>query len=55
MLWLEVKNLHVEMNGAAARALWRHGYLPRVALYNTKDGVDTRAQSMSRHRSLSHE
>jgi hypothetical protein len=55
MLWLEVKNLHAEIDGAAARALWRHGYLPRVALYNTKDEVDTRAQSMSRHGSFSHE
>jgi hypothetical protein len=43
MLWLEVKNLHVEIDGAAARAVWRHGYLPRVALCNTKDEVDTRA------------
>ena len=47
MLWLKVKNLHVEIDGAAARALWRHGYLPRVALYNTKDEVDTLAQSFS--------
>ena len=30
MLWLEVKNLHVEIDGAAARALRRYGYLPRV-------------------------
>jgi len=30
MLWLEVKNLHAEIDGAAARALRRHGYLPRV-------------------------
>jgi hypothetical protein len=30
MLWLEVKNLHVEIDGAAARALRRDGYLPRV-------------------------
>jgi len=43
MLWLEVKNLHVEIDGAAARALRRHGYLPRVALCNTKDELDTRA------------
>jgi hypothetical protein len=27
MLWLEVKNLHVEIDGAAARVA---GYLPRV-------------------------
>jgi hypothetical protein len=38
MLWLEVKNLHAEIDGAAARALWRHGSLPRVAVYNTKEG-----------------
>jgi hypothetical protein len=55
MLWLEVKNLHAEIDGAAARALWCHGYLPRVAVYNTKDEVDTRAQSMSRHGSFSDE
>jgi hypothetical protein len=30
MLRLEVKNPHAEIDGAAARALWRHGYLPRV-------------------------
>ena len=48
MLWLEVKNLHVEIDGAAARALRRHGYLPHVlTLYNTKDEVDTLAQSFS--------
>jgi hypothetical protein len=40
MLWLEVKNLHVEIDGAAARVA---GYLPRVALCNTKDELDTRA------------
>jgi len=32
MLWLEVKNLHVEIDGAAARALRRRGYLPRISL-----------------------
>ena len=47
MLWLELKNRHVEIDGAAARALRRHGYLPRFALYNTKDEVDTLAQSFS--------
>jgi selenocysteine lyase/cysteine desulfurase len=33
---------------AAARALRRHGYLGRAsfALYNTKDEVDTLAESM---------
>jgi hypothetical protein len=36
-------NLHVEIDGGAARALWRHGYLPRVALGNTKDELDKRA------------
>ena len=46
MLWLEVKNLHVEIDGAAARALRRHGYPPRVLRsYNTKDEVDTLAPS----------
>jgi hypothetical protein len=55
MLWLEVKNLHVEIGGAAARALWRHGYLPCVALYNTKDELDTRVQFTSTHGSFSHE
>jgi len=43
MLRLEVKNLHAEIDGAAARALRRHGYLPRVALCNTKDELDTGA------------
>ena len=55
MLWLKVKNLHVEIDGAAARALRRHGYLPRVALYNTKDKLDTRVQFTSTHGSFSHE
>ena len=55
MLWLEVKNLHVEIDGAVARALWRHGYLRRAAVYNTKDELDTRVQFTSRHRSFSHE
>jgi hypothetical protein len=30
MLWLEVKKRYVEIDGAAARGLRRHGYLPRV-------------------------
>ena len=47
MLWLEVKKRYVEIDGAAGRGLRRHGYLPRVALYNTKDEIDTLAQSFS--------
>jgi hypothetical protein len=43
MLWPEVKDRHAEIDGAAARALWRHGSLRRVALCNTKDEIDTRA------------
>ena len=54
MLWLEVKNLHVEIDGAAARA---HGVTATCrasfALYNTKHEVDTLAQSMDG--SFSHE
>jgi selenocysteine lyase/cysteine desulfurase len=51
MLWLEVKNLHVEIDGAAARAL-RVTATCRAsfALYNTKDEVDTLAQSMVKAR-----